>query len=32
MVELLKQGQYAPLNVVDEILVIYAGTSPSRRS
>jgi F-type H+-transporting ATPase subunit alpha len=26
MVELLKQGQYAPLNVVDQVLVIYAGT------
>ncbi|MGD9634061.1 MAG: F0F1 ATP synthase subunit alpha [Pirellulales bacterium] len=26
MVELLKQGQYAPLNVVDEVLIIYAGT------
>jgi F-type H+-transporting ATPase subunit alpha len=27
MVELLKQPQYQPLNVVDEILVIYAGTN-----
>jgi F-type H+-transporting ATPase subunit alpha len=27
MVELLKQGQYAPLDVVDEVLVIYIGTS-----
>jgi F-type H+-transporting ATPase subunit alpha len=26
MVEILKQGQYQPLNVVDEIFVIYAGT------
>jgi F-type H+-transporting ATPase subunit alpha len=26
MVELLKQGQYKPLPVVDQILVIYAGT------
>ncbi|QDU88626.1 ATP synthase subunit alpha [Pirellulimonas nuda] len=26
MVELLKQGQYAPMNTIDEILVIYAGT------
>ncbi len=26
MVELLKQGQYVPLDVVDEVLVIYAGT------
>jgi F-type H+/Na+-transporting ATPase subunit alpha len=26
MVELLKQGQYKPLNVVDQILVIFAGT------
>jgi F-type H+-transporting ATPase subunit alpha len=26
MVEILKQGQYKPLNVVDEILIIYAGT------
>ena len=26
MVELLKQGQYAPLGVVDQVLVIYAGT------
>ncbi len=26
MVELLKQGQYKPLDVVDEVLVIYAGT------
>ncbi|MEM9353901.1 MAG: F0F1 ATP synthase subunit alpha [Planctomycetota bacterium] len=26
MVELLKQGQYKPLNVVDQILMIYAGT------
>lgn len=27
MVELLKQGQYKPLHVVDQILVIYAGTT-----
>jgi F-type H+-transporting ATPase subunit alpha len=26
MVELLKQGQYVPLNVIDQVLVIYAGT------
>jgi F-type H+-transporting ATPase subunit alpha len=26
MVELLKQGQYAPLPVEQQILVIYAGT------
>ncbi len=26
MVELLKQGQYKPLNVVDQVLMIYAGT------
>ena len=26
MVELLKQGQYEPLNVIDQVLVIYAGT------
>ncbi|MFV2068202.1 MAG: F0F1 ATP synthase subunit alpha, partial [Pirellulales bacterium] len=26
MVELLKQGQYKPLEVVDQILVIYAGS------
>jgi F-type H+-transporting ATPase subunit alpha len=26
MVELLKQGQYNPLNVTDQVLVIYAGT------
>ncbi len=26
MVELLKQGQYAPMNTIDEVLVIYAGT------
>ena len=25
MVELLKKGQYKPLNVVDQIMVIYAG-------
>ena len=27
MVELLKQGQYQPLNVVDQIMAIYAGNS-----
>ncbi len=27
MVELLKQPQYKPLNVVDQILMIYAGTT-----
>src|SRR5262245_30284342 len=26
MVEILKQGQYHPMNVVDQIFVIYAGT------
>jgi F-type H+-transporting ATPase subunit alpha len=26
MVELLKQGQYAPMDVVDQVLSIYAGT------
>jgi F-type H+-transporting ATPase subunit alpha len=26
LVELLKQGVYKPLNVIDEVLVIYAGT------
>src|SRR5262249_43140596 len=26
MVEILKQGQYEPLNVVDQVLIIYAGT------
>ncbi|MEO2046186.1 MAG: F0F1 ATP synthase subunit alpha, partial [Pirellulales bacterium] len=26
MVELLKQGQYVPLSVVEQVLVIYAGT------
>jgi F-type H+-transporting ATPase subunit alpha len=26
MVEVLKQGQYEPLNVIDQILIIYAGT------
>jgi F-type H+-transporting ATPase subunit alpha len=26
MVEVLKQGQYEPLNVVDQVLIIYAGT------
>ena len=27
MVEILKQGQYEPLNVVDQIAIIYAGNS-----
>ncbi len=27
MVELLKQGQYKPLHVADQIMVIYAGTA-----
>jgi F-type H+/Na+-transporting ATPase subunit alpha len=26
MVELLKQAQYGPLNVIDQVMVIYAGT------
>ena len=26
MVELLKQGQYAPLHVADQVLIIFAGT------
>jgi F-type H+-transporting ATPase subunit alpha len=26
MVEILKQGQYQPLNVVDQVLIIFAGT------
>jgi F-type H+-transporting ATPase subunit alpha len=26
MVEILKQGQYVPLNVVDQVLIIFAGT------
>jgi len=26
MVELLKQGQYAPMDIVDQVLSIYAGT------
>ena len=26
MVEILKQGQYQPMNVVDQVLIIYAGT------
>jgi F-type H+-transporting ATPase subunit alpha len=26
MVELLKQGQYRPLDVVDQVLILYAGT------
>lgn len=27
MIEILKQGQYAPLDVVDQVLIIYAGNS-----
>ena len=27
MVELLKQGQYKPLNVVDQVILVYAGTT-----
>ena len=27
MVEILKQGQYKPMNVFDQIMVIYAGNS-----
>ena len=27
MVEILKQGQYEPLNVVDQIMIIYAGNT-----
>ena len=26
MVELLKQGQYQPMHVIDQVLSIYAGT------
>jgi F-type H+-transporting ATPase subunit alpha len=26
MVEILKQGQYEPLNVIDQVYIIYAGT------
>jgi F-type H+-transporting ATPase subunit alpha len=26
MVELLKQGQYKPMNVADQVLIIFAGT------
>ena len=26
MVEVLKQGQYEPLNVIDQVLIIFAGT------
>ena len=26
LVELLKQGQYAPIDVIDQVLVIFAGT------
>jgi F-type H+-transporting ATPase subunit alpha len=26
MVEILKQGQYVPLHVIDQVLIIYAGT------
>ena len=27
MVEILKQGQYKPMNVIDQIMIIYAGNS-----
>ena len=27
MVEILKQGQFKPLNVIDQIMIIYAGNS-----
>ncbi|MBX9581242.1 MAG: F0F1 ATP synthase subunit alpha [Gemmataceae bacterium] len=27
MVEILKQGQYQPMNVIDQIMIIYAGNS-----
>ncbi len=27
MVEILKQGQYKPLNVIDQIMIIYAGNT-----
>jgi F-type H+-transporting ATPase subunit alpha len=27
MVEILKQGQYKPLNVIDQVMIIYAGNS-----
>ena len=27
MVEILKQGQYRPMNVIDQIMIIYAGNS-----
>ena len=26
MIELLKQGQYQPMDVIDEVLSIFAGT------
>ena len=26
MIEMLKQGQYQPMNVIDQVLIIYAGT------
>src|SRR5262249_30221741 len=26
MVEVLKQKQYAPMNVIDQVMIIYAGT------
>jgi F-type H+-transporting ATPase subunit alpha len=29
MVEILKQGQFKPLNVIDQIMIIYAGNSGS---
>jgi len=27
MVEILKQGQYKPMNVIDQVMIIYAGNS-----
>jgi F-type H+-transporting ATPase subunit alpha len=27
MVEILKQGQFKPMNVIDQIMIIYAGNS-----
>ncbi|MGL6095225.1 MAG: F0F1 ATP synthase subunit alpha, partial [Fimbriiglobus sp.] len=29
MVEILKQGQYKPLNVIDQVMIIYAGNAGS---
>ena len=31
MVELLKQPQFKPMHVVDQVMSIYAGTNPRRR-